>query len=372
LAHFVLIAALMKLQRRSFRVGLVLAISSAPGVIAACSGESAPINADDSASSGLGRVRCRNGSVDNACPARDAEAPDAPAPVEAGVDSGQPVLTDDAQILSAAFPDQIACGGSASATLTVKNTGSSTWTRAGEYKLGAVGDKDAFDPDLRVYLKDGDSVAPGSTYDFSVPMRAPASGGVITTSWRMVHELVAWFGGTASHDVNVACSGSGETAFENAKIYNSPPDTASWPVTTQITQLDIRPDGVSIAFSKKDGPGRWPDVTPPGWDGPIQYTLWLALNINGQWYASGIVQFWYGLDASGGDVTRDNQIAKNWEYDARWGPSAGHQPAPGEAVGFLVTAGNARGVFDASQSVRERSNMVIVPFPAASPATFTF
>jgi hypothetical protein len=46
---------------------------------------------------------------------------------------------------------------------------------------------------------------------------------------------------------------------------------------------------------------------------------------------------------------------------------------PGENVGFLVAAGNHRGVLDASQSpAQERSNLVIVPFPAVAGAVFTF
>jgi hypothetical protein len=48
--------------------------------------------------------------------------------------------------------------------------------------------------------------------------------------------------------------------MSQAAILNSPFDLASWPITTAITGLNIRPSGISIEFSKKDGPGRWPDV----------------------------------------------------------------------------------------------------------------
>ena len=156
----------------------------------------------------------------------------------------------------------------------------------------------------------------------------------------------------------------------DVKTMNSPGDPLSRPITTGISQLDFLSNGVRVSFSKKDGGLRWPDVTPPGWSGPLQYTLWLFLNISGQWYGSGIIQFWYGLDASGGNVTVDDQIALNWVYDSRWGAMAGHQPAPGETVGFMVSAGNQRGQDD--KIVAERSNIVTVPFPAGVPQTIHF
>ncbi len=138
----------------------------------------------------------------------------------------------------------------------------------------------------------------------------------------------------------------------------SPADIADWPITTTITGMDFG-NGVRIDFSKKDGPNRWPDVTPPGWDGPLQYTVWMVVNVNGQWYTAGGVEFWYGLDRSGGPAS---QFAYNWYYSPQvWGPLANHQPAPGEQVGFFVSAGDARA--KDVHIVRERSNVVSMGFP---------
>jgi len=152
-----------------------------------------------------------------------------------------------------------------------------------------------------------------------------------------------------------------------ASIHSSPQGVGSWPVTTTITSLSVRPDGVAVEFSKKDGPGRWPDVVPPGWTGGLQYTLWIAMNIGGSWHTCGPIEFWHGLAANGGDITVNNQIAVNWTYYC--GPMA-RQPAPGEMVGFFVTAGDQR-LKDAF-IVHERSNIVVIPFPAVSGVSFSF
>jgi hypothetical protein len=154
-------------------------------------------------------------------------------------------------------------------------------------------------------------------------------------------------------------------------VYNSPADVASWPVTTAITQLNMRPTGdplagVSLVFS---GQQTWPDYWPPGWDGPLQYTVWAVWYAAGQWNAAGIIQMWRSRASTGAPILTD--FGKNWIYDSRWGPGWGHYPVVGERMGFFVTAGNARGVYTVT-SVRERSNVVMVSLPAGDFANFSF
>jgi hypothetical protein len=147
-----------------------------------------------------------------------------------------------------------------------------------------------------------------------------------------------------------------------AQIYNSPTDLANWTVSTAITAVNFLGDGISVQFSKKDGPGRWPDVTPPGWDGPLEYTLGMCFNLNGQWACSAVIEVWNGLDPAGGPPS---QIGRNWFYDPqRWGPMTGHQPAPGETIGVFVCEGDCRNNTRGDLSpLRERSNVVLVKFP---------
>jgi hypothetical protein len=153
--------------------------------------------------------------------------------------------------------------------------------------------------------------------------------------------------------------------LSQATVHNSPSDVARWPATSTLTRLDLMPSGVHVESTKQ---GSWPDVTPPGWSGPLQYTIWIVLRINGQWHTSGCIEYWRGLYENGGPV---GQYAQNWYYDPiRWGPMSGHQPAPGEQVGFFVTAGDARN--NGPTAVKERSNVVMVSFPSNGGQSFRF
>lgn len=159
--------------------------------------------------------------------------------------------------------------------------------------------------------------------------------------------------------------------FSQATMLNSPRDFTSWPIATKIDWIDMRSSGIAIGFSKKDGPGRWPDVTPPGWDGPLQYTLGMALFIDGRWYASTVVEYWYGLDRSAG---APSGFSTNWFYDPiRWAPMTFHQPRIGETIGFFVCEGDCRNNIHGTLSpLRERSNVVLVPMPPDTGAFYAF
>ena len=158
--------------------------------------------------------------------------------------------------------------------------------------------------------------------------------------------------------------------FSQAQIVDAP-DVRQWPATTHITSLSFDGAVTRVDFTKKNGPGRWPDVRPAGWTGDLQYTLWLCVQTPG-WTCSAFIQFWNGRDGSGSPADPDvpSVYDKHWYYAPRWSPIYGHGPLkPGELIGFLVTSGNQR---DAAgpDSVQERSNVVVVP--AADRASYTF
>ena len=114
-----------------------------------------------------------------------------------------------------------------------------------------------------------------------------------------------------------------------------------------------------------DGSNRWPDWTPQGWQGPLQYTLGLCLWApDGQWECSAVVQMWYGRqDKDPNSTASPWAINTDWFYDCnRWGGSlCSRNPLPGERVGVFVVRGNARvGTEYTPADAHERSNVVLV------------
>jgi hypothetical protein len=159
--------------------------------------------------------------------------------------------------------------------------------------------------------------------------------------------------------------------LSQAAVYSSPADIASWPVTGAITSLTMQPSasaaaGLSFTFTTQN---TWPDYTPPGWSGPLEYTVWAVVKINGQWNTAGFIQMWRGRPSTGAPILTD--FAKNWAYSSRWGPMQGYQPQVGEQMGFFLSAGNARDQTTAT-SVRERTNVVVVNLPANDTGVFTY
>jgi hypothetical protein len=78
---------------------------------------------------------------------------------------------------------------------------------------------------------------------------------------------------------------------------------------------------------------------------------------------------WRGRASTGAPILSD--FARNWAYDARWGPMMGYQPHAGEQMGFFVSSGNARGEAGVTAR-RERSNVAIVSLPAGDSGSFPF
>lgn len=159
--------------------------------------------------------------------------------------------------------------------------------------------------------------------------------------------------------------------LNQAGVYNSPADIASWPVTAKLTSITMQPSaspaaGLSVTFTTQN---TWPNTPPPGFAGGIQYTVWAVVKINGLWYTSGFIEMWQGRPSTGAPILSD--FARNWAYDARWGPMAGHQPQAGEQMGFFLSAGDARGN-SAPTSLRERTNVVVVSLPPGDSGTFGF
>lgn len=154
-------------------------------------------------------------------------------------------------------------------------------------------------------------------------------------------------------------------------ILNSPTDIASWAVTGSISSVSIIGNDTRVECNKISPANSSPPPAAGLWPAPaafpIQYTIWILLQIGGVWYASGFIEMWVGRPATA------TPIGANWlnyAYDGRWGPMTGYVPTPGSIMGFFLSAGSARGHSDV-YSVRERSEVVQLVLPDANGAIFS-
>jgi len=139
-------------------------------------------------------------------------------------------------------------------------------------------------------------------------------------------------------------------------------------LTATITHLTLMPNGVSVAFTKKDGPDRWPDVIPEGWAGPVQYTLWIGAELGDGWHVAASVMAWHELDPFGGPVSDPAHYPQDlWYLDPAL---KAYAPKVGDRLAFFVTAGGDRAIN--AHQVFERSNVVVVPMPGPEGATYAF
>lgn len=150
----------------------------------------------------------------------------------------------------------------------------------------------------------------------------------------------------------------------NATFWDNPPDAGTWPVSARITRVEFTGFSMRVDFDRRDGPNRWPDVIPPGFRGPLQYTMGMCRNINGQWHCSAVVQFWYGRSLD--DTSPASRFWREWWYDgARWGPLADVRPREGDTVGVFVASGDLRlrkHTRATCPRICEISNVAMVPF----------
>jgi Ig-like domain from next to BRCA1 gene len=79
-------------------------------------------------------------------------------------------------------------------TLTMQNTGGSTWGSVPDvqFRLGRVGDEPK--EEHRMDLLPAEEIRPGGSKEFKVPMAAPTTTGDYAFQWRMLVEGAEWFG----------------------------------------------------------------------------------------------------------------------------------------------------------------------------------
>lgn len=95
--------------------------------------------------------------------------------------------------VSQSVPYLMAAGTTYAVAVTMRNSGTSTWTDAGQFRLGAQNPRDNYTWGLhRVGLPY--PVGPGGEVTFDFLVTAPSMPGGYNFQWQMVQDGVAWFG----------------------------------------------------------------------------------------------------------------------------------------------------------------------------------
>ena len=110
-----------------------------------------------------------------------------------------------AAFVSQSVPSAVTPGQTFTVSITMRNTGTTSWTTSGEYKLGSQNPQDNTTWGTnRIYLDNSVTVNPGDEYTFTFDCTAPNTEGVYDFQWRMVQDGVEWFGDyTSNVQINV-------------------------------------------------------------------------------------------------------------------------------------------------------------------------
>lgn len=109
-----------------------------------------------------------------------------------------------ATFVSQSVPLTMAPGGIYAVLLTMQNTGTGVWSADTKHKLGSANLQDntrwGF---TRVNLTNGNAnaVPPGALQTFNFRVKAPTTPGQYNFQWRMVQELVGWFGQLSANQI---------------------------------------------------------------------------------------------------------------------------------------------------------------------------
>ncbi|MFP2924993.1 S8 family serine peptidase [Pyxidicoccus sp. 3LG] len=101
-------------------------------------------------------------------------------------------------------PNPMTIGSGSIVSVTMRNTGSATWTAASGFKLGSLSPPDNTTWGMsRVELAPSEAIAPGQEKTFSFVVTPPATPGTYNFSWGMLQDGAGFFG-TPSPNVGVS------------------------------------------------------------------------------------------------------------------------------------------------------------------------
>ena len=264
-------------------------------------------------------------------------------------------LVDDAELVQMTLPDALACGAALAAELTLRNSGTTTWSQAQGYALGAVDGSDPLAGDVRVDLPADLEIAPGDSHTFTLDLVAPELEAEYHTDWQMLRgDAEAWFGDLAEADVNVACPEDPPPDLDQVIWLHT--NVSAWEETMTLESVTFQGSQICLNHSSQDeGVFVWPEkeYSPGTW---VVGNPWIFIEKDGQWYAG--TWEWLRPDQTCKAIT---SVAGDHIKVAPFDANSGWKPTSGETYYFMVS-GLARQL-NAVKNVQERSNLVKLVWP---------
>ena len=280
----------------------------------------------------------------------------APAPVDSDpFNSTDPVVEPDAaELVTHLLPTQLECGETIATRVSMRNTGTATWTHDDGYKLGAVDDTDPFyDQDTRIWMAEGTEVPPGAAWSFEFELTAPDSEGTWTTDWQMVHEHVRWFGDTASVDIQVSCAAAEQPdeppPLDLSQVTWLHTDVSHWSETGTLSSVSLSSSEICLDYNKADS---WPITDYNGVE--VVGNPWVFIYQDEQWYGGTFEWLRPGQTCKSIEAVAGSHIKVSpFSEDGGWVPSSGE-------VFYFMVSGLAR---SSLRNAEERTGTVRVVWP---------
>ncbi|MGZ5198335.1 MAG: Ig-like domain-containing protein [Telluria sp.] len=251
---------------------------------------------------------------------------------------------DSAQFISQSVPAAMRAGQPYTVSVTMLNNGTTTWTDAANYRLGAQNPQDNRNFGWRAYLSSGSSVAMGQTAVFTFQVTAPAASPTsYNFQWQMLREYVAWFGDLTTNQAITVTQGAGPTAVLSATPTNVRVSGAQTQ-TVQFTGSGTRSGGTVTKLELFQDSGRGYGTTPvntvTGSASSMNYSYSLSLG-------AGTYAFKLRATDSAGVQTDSARVMVNVTNSGLLGTVSGvRSNAAGnpELYGWVCQAGNASGL----------------------------
>lgn len=157
---------------------------------------------------------------------------------------------DNAAFVSQSVPASFSPGETRSVTITYRNTGTTTWTGADGYYLGSWNpmDNTTWLAASRATFAPGEAIAPGATKTFTFNVTAPTTAGSYNFQWRMVHDMVAWFGASTT---NLVIPVTAPAAYDAEFVSQTVPSVLVTGQTAQVS-ITMRNTGTNVWTAAND------------------------------------------------------------------------------------------------------------------------